>query len=177
MANKQKYGKWKVEKAIRNNRCFKATLEDGTKGAIKIGRGIDHEVKILKYLNHPNIIELLDHDLEAETPYMVTEFFEGRNIKHSHYKGKTIHELTDIMLDTCEAMAYCIGKGVNIHDIEILANEQNEVRLIDFGSAKIIDRVGDIRKGLKQIHDKLDSMENNILYNYSRKNQKAQPFS
>ncbi|GEM_PF-2645942 len=38
-----------------------------------------NRIESLKGLDHPNILNLLDYDLEAERPYMVTELCRGGN--------------------------------------------------------------------------------------------------
>lgn len=90
------FGKWEVKEALINDRTF-LVESNGQKGVAKIGRAVAAEVAALKVLDHPNIVKLLDRDLEAPIPYLVTEYHGGQSIEcviERHKPGSNLPKKT-----------------------------------------------------------------------------------
>ena len=122
--------------------------------AIKlVNRGMDSdfvirrflgERQILAYLNHPNIARLLDGGATEEgLPYFVMEYVEGQTIHHycDSHRLTTIERLK-LFLQVCSAVQYAHQNLVVHRDIKpgnILVTSTGEVKLLDFGIAKLLD--------------------------------------
>jgi len=102
------------------------------------------ERQILANLQHPNIAHLLDGQVTDEGfPFLVMEHIEGRPIdaycreEHLDLKAR-LH----LFLDVCAAVQYAHQSMVIHRDLKpnnILVTSAGEVKLLDFGIAKLTD--------------------------------------
>ncbi len=72
-----------------------------------IGR-FRNEVEAIENLNHPNVVELIDHDLGAEKPYLVMEHCAGGTLADStpFWRGsptQTLHLFEDVLAGVAHA--------------------------------------------------------------------------
>jgi calcium/calmodulin-dependent protein kinase I len=102
------------------------------------------EVEILRSLDHPNIVKLLDFFEEEKFFYVVLEFLPGgelfeRIVKKSFYNEK---EARDVVRTVCLGMKYCHDRGIAHRDLKpenlllTTANDDAIVKIADFGFAK-----------------------------------------
>jgi serine/threonine protein kinase len=103
------------------------------------------ERQILARLEHPGIARLLDGGVtEDGTPYYVMEYVEGTPIdRYCDAHRLTLNERLDLFLKVCEAVQHA-HKNLIVHrDLKpgnILVTPDGEVKLLDFGIARLIDR-------------------------------------
>lgn len=102
------------------------------------------ERQILATLEHPHIVRLLDGGLTADkTPYYVMEYIEGISInKYSRANILDINRKLKLFLQVCEAVSYAHRQLIVHRDLKpsnILVTETEQVKLLDFGIAKILD--------------------------------------
>lgn len=102
------------------------------------------ERQILASLDHPNIARLLDGGATEEgTPYLVMELIEGQPIdEYSDAHRLSITERLKLFRQACTAVQYAHQHLVIHRDLKpknILVTEKGEVKLLDFGIAKILD--------------------------------------
>jgi eukaryotic-like serine/threonine-protein kinase len=102
------------------------------------------ERQILAGLDHPNIARLLDGDLtEDHRPYLVLEHIDGLPITtycDRHRLG--IEERLELFLDVCAAVQHAHQNLVIHRDLKpsnILVTAASEVKLLDFGIAKLLN--------------------------------------
>jgi tetratricopeptide (TPR) repeat protein len=102
------------------------------------------ERQILARLEHPAVARLYDGGVTSgDRPYMVMEFVEGRPI--TDYCAFTRAPLTERMrlfVQVCEAVEYAHRNLIVHRDLKpanILVTAQGQVKLLDFGIAKLID--------------------------------------
>jgi hypothetical protein len=122
------------------------------KVAIKLVAGIhpgltarfERERQILAELRHPHIAQLLDGGETPDgMPYFALEYVEGESL--ADYVE--IHQLdvegrTKLLVEVAEALAYAHRRGVIHRDLKpgnILVTADGDVKLLDFGIAKLID--------------------------------------
>lgn len=103
------------------------------------------ERQVLARLSHENIAGLLDDGLTSSgLPYLVTELIEGDHL--DRYCARSRIDLPDrltLFLEVCRAVEYAHARGVVHRDLKpdnILVTAEGELRLLDFGIAKILDR-------------------------------------
>jgi eukaryotic-like serine/threonine-protein kinase len=131
---------------------------DGT-AAIKllniglIGRGAETRFKregsILARLKHRHIAQLIDAGISAlDQPYLVLEHVEGEHIdEYCENRGLTIESRLRLFVDVLEAVAHAHSNLIVHRDIKpsnVLVRIDGEVKLLDFGIAKLIDVGGDV---------------------------------
>ena len=102
------------------------------------------ERQILATLRHPHIARLLDGGVtEGGQPYFVMERIEGRRIDtYCDAHQLSVRERLRLVLDVCDAVQYAHQKLVVHRDLKpanILVTEEGQVKLLDFGIAKLLD--------------------------------------
>lgn len=111
------------------------------------------EARTNSKLNHPNIVGVLDFGLTGDgVPYMVLDYFQGSTMEKVLERQGALdwRSTQNIFVQACNALAYAHKQGVFHRDIKpsnmlLLENEDGgiEVRIIDFGIAKISSSSGD----------------------------------
>jgi tRNA A-37 threonylcarbamoyl transferase component Bud32/ActR/RegA family two-component response regulator len=103
------------------------------------------EANILAGIHHPNIVQIFEYGLsdQGEIPFIIME----------HVKGKTLREIIDsepidqkrsfeILKQIADAISVVHGHGVLHRDLKptnILVDQENNVKIIDFGVARVLD--------------------------------------
>jgi eukaryotic-like serine/threonine-protein kinase len=102
------------------------------------------ERQILARLEHPGIARLHDGGVTADgRPYMVMEFVAGCSITEFCTRtGASLHQRLQLFMQVCDAVA-CAHRNLIVHrDLKpsnILVTADGEVKLLDFGIAKLMD--------------------------------------
>ena len=109
----------------------------------KIIERFQNERQILANLNHPNIAHLINGGTtEYGVPFIVMEYVDGQPIlKYSKQKQLSIDQRLALFVQVAQAIAYAHQNLVVHRDIKpenILVSESGEVKLLDFGIAKIV---------------------------------------
>jgi len=102
------------------------------------------ERQILARLEHPGVARLYDGGVTSdERPYMVMEFVEGRPItEYCSFTHAPLAERMRLFVQVCEAVAYAHRNLIVHRDLKpanILVTAQGQIKLLDFGIAKLID--------------------------------------
>ncbi|GAA4809925.1 hypothetical protein GCM10011365_15200 [Marinicella pacifica] len=104
----------------------------------------ENERQILAKLNHPHIAQLLDGGAAQDgRPYLVMEYVPGKDIATYCIEKKLgLRARLGLVLQICEAVSYAHQQLILHRDLKpnnILVNEQNQVKLLDFGIGKLLD--------------------------------------
>ena len=102
------------------------------------------ERQILATLNHPNIARLFDGGMtDTGQPYFVMEIVEGRPIDaYCKAQQLSVRDRLILMLEVCNAVRYAHQHLVVHRDLKpsnILVTNSGDVKLLDFGIAKLLD--------------------------------------
>lgn len=99
------------------------------------------EAKALAKLNHANIITVYDFGRKDGLFFFIMEFVDGTNLRHLERNGElSPQEALTIVPQICGALQYAHDNGVVHRDIKpenILISKEGEVRIADFGLAKL----------------------------------------
>jgi eukaryotic-like serine/threonine-protein kinase len=111
----------------------------GRSGAVRFER----EGAILARLTHPNIARLLDAGVTpAGQPFLVLELVEGQRIdQHCDARRLNVEQRLALFDDVLSAVAQAHNHLVIHRDIKpnnILVNAEGQVKLLDFGIAKLL---------------------------------------
>ncbi len=109
----------------------------------EIIRRFRNERQILANLEHPNIARLLDGGIYNDAPYFVMEFVEGNAITdYADSRRLDVDARLKLFLSVCSAVQHAHQNLVVHRDLKpsnILITEEGEVKLLDFGIAKVLD--------------------------------------
>ena len=114
--------------------------------------------------SHAGIARVFDHGfLPNGQPYMIMEYLEGENLRDRLARGGAldIFEIVDMIAQMCEALEQAHRGGVLHRDIKpanilIIAGPKGEqVKLLDFGLAKILAADSDKSRALTKTGDVL----------------------
>jgi serine/threonine-protein kinase len=116
-----------------------------------VGQGGEARFKregaILGRLTHPNIAELLDAGVApAGQPYLVLEYVEGEAIDEYCDRQKLdVRARVRLFLDVLAAVVHAHANLIVHRDIKpsnVLVNKSGQVKLLDFGIAKLLEGEG-----------------------------------
>ena len=101
------------------------------------------EREILAGLEHPHIARLYDAGVDAQgRPFMAMEYVEGQPLDvYCRERALPIPDRLRLLLQVAEAVAYAHGRLVLHRDLKpanILVTAEGQVRLLDFGVAKLM---------------------------------------
>jgi eukaryotic-like serine/threonine-protein kinase len=91
-------------------------------------------------LRHPNIVPIYDVEPNGNSPFLVMDFVEGRNLREFIKARRKFEplEATRIVADTCAGLAYAAERGICHRDLKmsnVLVSSRGQAKLVDFGLA------------------------------------------
>ena len=106
----------------------------------------EREARAASLLNHPNICTI--HGIEDNNghPFIVMEKLEGESLKQCiSGQAMPIEKVLDISIQVADALAASHAKGIVHRDIKpanIFLTPNGQVKVLDFGLAKLLHNVG-----------------------------------
>src|SRR5450432_495290 len=152
-------GPWRIDRKLGSGGMGVVWLAQRADGqfeqrvALKlIKRGMDSEAvlarflrerQILARLQHPHIAHLLDGGVTDDgRPYFAMEYVDGVPLlRYCHERGARLEERIRLFLDVCAALQFAHEQHVVHRDLKpsnILVTASGEVKLLDFGIAKVL---------------------------------------
>jgi eukaryotic-like serine/threonine-protein kinase len=127
-------------------------------------RMFENEAKLAASLNHPNIAQVFDFNLDQGVPFIAMEYVDGKNLNGLlRARPKGDRKLPPpvalrILTGACGGLAYAHGlctpdgapRNVVHRDVSlenIIVTYSGQVKLVDFGLAKATDIVSHTTKG------------------------------
>ena len=100
------------------------------------------EAQAARRITHPNVIRIHDIGRDAELSFISMEFVSGQTLgQHIHEELQLdLDELSRIALQLCDGLTAAHGVGVIHRDLKpenVLLDDNGQVRIIDFGLAKL----------------------------------------
>lgn len=114
-----------------------------------------NECKLLKKVNHPNIIKYIDSFIEDDTLHIVTQYCDQGDLSSAIRKNKemNLYFEEDVIIDwfvqITMAVDYIHSMKIMHRDIKtgnIFLSKNNVIKLGDFGIAKVLDSTSDQAK-------------------------------
>lgn len=103
-----------------------------------------YERQVLANLNHPNITRLLDGGVSEDgEPYLVMEFVDGEPLDtYCKNRRLSVDARLKLFRQVCESVEYAHRNLVIHRDLKpanIMVDRDGNVKLLDFGTAKLLD--------------------------------------
>ncbi|MGH9833923.1 MAG: protein kinase domain-containing protein [Blastocatellia bacterium] len=110
-------------------------------------RRFEREAKLASALDHPNICAIYDIGESDGLCYIVMPFIEGRTLKQV-IAGQPLEALSalSIAIQVADAITAAHARGIVHRDIKpnnIVVNDQGQVKVLDFGLAKMLANDGE----------------------------------
>ena len=110
------------------------------------------EAKVMVKLEHPNIRQVYDFGELEGRPVIVMEYLEGDDLKSRMKRGQrfTEKELSHWWNQLVSALNYTHQQGIVHRDIKpgnIFVNKEGNIKLLDFGIAKVRGSISDTLTG------------------------------
>jgi serine/threonine protein kinase len=109
------------------------------------------EARALAQLNHPHIVTLYEFGQADGLYYFLMEFVDGINLRQLLNAGRIApKEALAIVPQICEALQFAHDSGIVHRDIKpenILLDKKGQVKIADFGVAKIVARAAEPAAG------------------------------
>jgi tetratricopeptide (TPR) repeat protein/predicted Ser/Thr protein kinase len=99
------------------------------------------EAKAAAALNHPNIVTIYEINEFKDQTYIAMEYVQGKTLREKIAKGLIrIDEILRIAVQAAEGLQEAHKEGIVHRDIKsanIMINDKNQVKILDFGLAKL----------------------------------------
>jgi serine/threonine protein kinase len=107
-----------------------------------------NEARAAGRLSHPNIVTIYDASSEGGTTFIAMEFLQGKDLRELMSSGKRfdVIDAAGIAYKIANALAFAHNQGVIHRDIKpanIFIVENNQPKVVDFGIARVPNRVLD----------------------------------
>ena len=118
-------------------------IRSGLENSLVMER-FSNEQKILASLNHPNIARLYDAGQdEYGIPYIIMEYVDGEPLnEYCKKQNLSLEKRLELFVQICETVQFAHQNLVIHRDLKpsnIMINRDGQVKLLDFGIAKLLD--------------------------------------
>lgn len=102
----------------------------------------NREGRVLARLNHPHIVSVYDFGTRGPFLYLLMEHVDGINLREAMQAGDfPPNDCLALVQNICEALKFAHEEGILHRDIKpenILLNSRGQVKIADFGLAKLV---------------------------------------
>ncbi len=111
------------------------------------------ETRAVGKLQHPNIVSVYDAGVGDRQTYIVMEYIKAKSLAAMLKNGEkiSVNKALDIVFKCCKALEYAHSKDVVHRDIKpgnILLTDEGNVKIVDFGVAKVRNSIDTLSSGL-----------------------------
>ncbi|MEQ8786059.1 MAG: serine/threonine-protein kinase [Pirellulaceae bacterium] len=128
-----------IDERVERRCALKALQKEHVHDRQELGY-LKNEYEVGRQLDHKYIIDTYEFVTAHDLPFLVLEFFSGRNLKQLiRQESELLDELTHMVIKhSAEALSYMHQQGWIHRDIKpdnFMVNDEGDVRLIDFAIA------------------------------------------
>jgi len=148
---------WEAIDEREDHRCaLKALQKEHLHDREELGY-LKNEYEVGRQFKHKYVIDTIDFVTTHDLPFLVMEFFSGRNLKQLvRQESELLEDLTHVIIQRCaEALNYMHQQGWIHRDVKpdnFMVNDAGDIRLIDFAIAMKQPRgLGKLFSGKKKV--------------------------
>ena len=144
---------WYAENEIRKPAAVKILSAKLAIDSVIVER-FRNEAEIMVRLNHPNIRQVYGYGIVDERPCIIMEYLDGDDLKARMKQGQRFSEteLEKWWNQLVEALKYTHSQGIVHRDIKpgnIFVDNYGNIKLLDFGIAKVRESISSTQTGQK----------------------------
>jgi serine/threonine protein kinase len=106
------------------------------------------EAKTASKLQHPSITTIYEFGVKDDLRYLVMEYIEGQTLKQILKNGPLpTRQMVDVAMQMADALSLAGEKGIIHRDIKsenIMLTGRGQVKILDFGLAKLMEKTGPV---------------------------------
>ncbi len=137
-----------LDKTLNKHFAFKVLRPELAKVQSVVSR-FNQEAQAASRLTHVNLASVYaSGKAKSGLPYLVMDFLDGKNLEQILEKNGFVEsdKALDIFIEICDALEHAHAKGIIHRDLKpsnvILVDNEERVKIVDFGIAKILPRPG-----------------------------------
>src|SRR5262245_43618865 len=116
----------------------------------------EREARLASSLDHPNICAIYDLAFHDDLHFIVMQHVEGVNVRELvNGRPLELKSALSIAIQVCDALVAAHNRGIIHRDIKannVMVNNEGQVKILDFGLAKLIDEGTKSRKDIDRTH-------------------------
>src|SRR5215467_4820529 len=106
----------------------------------------EREARLASALDHPNICTIFDLNEVDGVHFIAMQFVEGKNVRELvNGRPLDLSSALSITIQVADALAAAHERGIVHRDIKagnVMVNPAGQVKILDFGLAKLVDDAG-----------------------------------
>src|SRR5258705_9053846 len=114
----------------------------------------EREARLASSLDHPNICTIFDMDEAGGLHFITMQYVEGRNVRQLvNGRPLELESALRIAVQVTDALAAAHARGIIHRDIKsgnIMVTDAGQVKILDFGLAKLLDESEAANSGIHQ---------------------------
>ncbi len=103
----------------------------------------EREARLASALDHPNICTIFDLNVIDDVHFIAMQYVPGRNVRQLvNGRPLDLSSALSIAMQVADALAAAHSQGIIHRDIKagnVMVNNQGQVKVLDFGLAKLLD--------------------------------------
>src|SRR5215510_5259283 len=116
----------------------------------------EREARLASSLDHPNICAIYDLAFQDDLHFIVMQYVEGLNVRELvNGRPLELKSALSIAIQVCEALSAAHNRGIIHRDIKannVMVTDDGQVKILDFGLAKLLDEKVEDRKDVDRTH-------------------------
>ena len=120
-------------------------LEDALVRDRRVATLFERDARAIAALTHPNLVSILEFDVDAQPAFVVSELLEGHTLRQRMASRPSWQKAAAIGAEIAEGLAAAHDRGIAHRDLKpenVFLTSEGGVKILDFGVAHLKEGVG-----------------------------------